>query len=259
MDGDGRKVALAQQSVELVGTAHALDEDDDLVELERVEQVVQLAILLVLLEPHKVLLEAVKGQFGLVVDIDLKRVLHELLADRTDVLGEGGTEHHDLLAVRRRTEDVLDVAAHVHRLEQLVTLVQDKVLDAAGAQVLVADERVQTARRGDDDVRASRLLLEDIDVGLDGRAAVEGRGPDVWQVLAEPRVLVADLEGELARVTENDDGDLAINRLLELLQSGEDEDSGLAQTGLGLTKDVHTEDGLRDADLLDCNEPKRYV
>ena len=40
-------------------------------------------------------------------------VLHELLADGPDVLGQGGREHHDLLLVRGGPEDLLDVAAHV--------------------------------------------------------------------------------------------------------------------------------------------------
>ena len=40
-------------------------------------------------------------------------ILHELLADGSDVLAEGGAEHHDLLLVRRRTEDLLHVASHV--------------------------------------------------------------------------------------------------------------------------------------------------
>lgn len=40
-------------------------------------------------------------------------ILHELLADGPDVLAEGGAEHHDLLLVRRRTEDLLHVASHV--------------------------------------------------------------------------------------------------------------------------------------------------
>ena len=40
-------------------------------------------------------------------------ILHELLADGPDVLAECGAEHHDLLLVRRRTEDLLHVASHV--------------------------------------------------------------------------------------------------------------------------------------------------
>ena len=42
-------------------------------------------------------------------------VLHELLADWSDVLGEGGAEHHHLLLVRSQAEDVLHVSTHVCR------------------------------------------------------------------------------------------------------------------------------------------------
>ncbi len=40
-------------------------------------------------------------------------ILHELLADGTDVLGEGGGEHHHLLLVGRVPEDLLHVAPHI--------------------------------------------------------------------------------------------------------------------------------------------------
>ena len=38
---------------------------------------------------------------------------HELLADRADVLGEGGRKHHHLLVVWRHFEDGLNVSPHV--------------------------------------------------------------------------------------------------------------------------------------------------
>ena len=40
-------------------------------------------------------------------------VRHELFARRTDVLGEGGAEHHHLLVVGCDTEDLLDIPSHV--------------------------------------------------------------------------------------------------------------------------------------------------
>ena len=74
VDGHRGEVALLQQLVELDGALHALDEDDHLVELERVEQLVELAVLLVLGELDVVLLQAVQRQLR-VVDVDLHRVL----------------------------------------------------------------------------------------------------------------------------------------------------------------------------------------
>lgn len=40
-------------------------------------------------------------------------ILHELFADRTYLLGQRGTEHHDLLAVRCASEYFLYVPAHI--------------------------------------------------------------------------------------------------------------------------------------------------
>ena len=42
-------------------------------------------------------------------------ILHELLADGADVLGQSGGEHHHLFLVRGQTEDVLHVSTHVCR------------------------------------------------------------------------------------------------------------------------------------------------
>ena len=45
-----------------------------LVELQNVEQLEEFAVLLVVLQLDVVLLEAVKGQLGLIVDVDLHRL-----------------------------------------------------------------------------------------------------------------------------------------------------------------------------------------
>ena len=50
----------------------------NLVELQNVEQFKQLPVFLGVLELHVMLLEAVQGQLGLVVNVNLHRVLHEL-------------------------------------------------------------------------------------------------------------------------------------------------------------------------------------
>lgn len=72
VNSDRGEVALSQQTVELVGTVDRLDKDADLVEFELVEQVVELAVLGVLGELDKVLLETVQGELGLVIDVDFK-------------------------------------------------------------------------------------------------------------------------------------------------------------------------------------------
>ena len=103
MDADRREVALLKELVELGGSSDRLDEDADLervgekredsqspfstvldferrkratnlVELQGIEEVVQLPVLLFLLELDVVLLESVKGELGLVVDVNLERL-----------------------------------------------------------------------------------------------------------------------------------------------------------------------------------------
>lgn len=114
MDSNGREVALAQKLVEFGGSECALDEDDDLVELEFIEQFIEFAVLLLLVEFDVVLLKAVEGKLGLIINVDFERVLHKLLADRADLLGECCAEHHNLLLCRSGAEDLLNVAAHVY-------------------------------------------------------------------------------------------------------------------------------------------------
>ncbi len=178
-------------------------------------------------------------------------VLHELLASGANLLGEGSREHHDLLVVRGGAEDVLNIPAHVDLLEDLVTLVNDKVLDTRNLERLVTNKGVHTARSTDNDVRALGLVLEHGLVLGDGCTTVDDTGADIGHVLGKTGVLVADLVGELTSVAEDDDGNLAVDGL-DLLKGSKDEDGSLTHTGLGLTHDVHAEDRLGDTFLLDC-------
>ena len=71
VDANRREIALGEELVELLRTRNGSHEDDNLVEVERIKQVVQLAVLLCLLELDIVLLETVKRQLALVVHINL--------------------------------------------------------------------------------------------------------------------------------------------------------------------------------------------
>lgn len=107
------EVAVAEELIQS-GCAHgALDENDDLVELQAVEKLVELAVLLLLTQFDVVLLKTVEGELRLVVNVDFEWVAHELLADRANFLRQGGAEHHDLLLGGSSAEDLLDVAAHI--------------------------------------------------------------------------------------------------------------------------------------------------
>ena len=78
----------------------------------------------------------------------------ELLGKSASLLGESGCEHHDLLLTRSGKEDLLNLGAHVwcplaivrvrlsclrrrtNGLENLVALIDDKVLDRVNLQCL---------------------------------------------------------------------------------------------------------------------------
>lgn len=44
-------------------------------------------------------------------------ILHKFLADRADLFGQCGTEHHDLLLVWRHAENFLDISSHIWKLK----------------------------------------------------------------------------------------------------------------------------------------------
>lgn len=125
--------------------------------------------------------------------------------------------------------------------------------------MLVADEGVKTSGSGHDDVRVRLLVVQQSDVVLDGRSTVKDGGLHVGHVLAEARILILDLESQLASMTHDEDRSLTRHGL-DLLQSSQNEDRSLSETGLGLAEHIGSEDGLRNADLLDCsNNEVRYA
>ena len=155
--------------------------------------------------------------------------------------------------VRRGTEDILHISAHVDLLKNLVALVNDKVLDAGHLETLVAHERVHTTGCSDEDVRALGLVLEHGLVFGDGSATVDDAGANVGHVFGETGVLVADLVGKLSGVAQHKHRDFAVDGL-DLLEGGKHENGRLTHTGLGLADNVHAEDGLWDTFLLDCGD-----
>lgn len=86
------------------------------------------------------------------------------------------------------------------------------MLDLGRVQLLVPNQGGQTTWGSNNDMRASLLLGELLDIGRDGCSTVEDFGPDVGHELGESSELILDLVGELSCVTENDDGNFSINR-----------------------------------------------
>lgn len=136
-------------------------------------------------------------------------------------------------------------------VEHLVALVKNELTDAAEFELLVADEGVETAGSGDDDMWVV-LAVEKLDVLLDGSTTIEDTSLDIRHILSETLVLGADLVSQLASVAHDKDGGLALD-WLDLLQAGQDEDGCLTKTRLGLADNIGSENGLRNANALNCN------
>lgn len=101
-------------------------------------------------------------------------------------------------------------------------------------------------------MRVSFLARQDFDVFLDGDASVEDGSSDVGHERAESVIFGSDLVGELTRVAHDKDGALAIDGI-ELLKGGEDKDCRLSHSRLCLAENIGSENGLRDANLLNWN------
>lgn len=134
-------------------------------------------------------------------------------------------------------------------LENLVALINDEVLALTELDGSLLDQDLEAARGGDEDVRDRSLKL--LPILLDRDTTIKNFGLDGRHVLLEALELLANLEGELAGVAEDE----GLNRLVvllrvELLESRQDEDSRLTHTGLGLAENVRSEVRTRDALVL---------
>ena len=86
-------------------SVNALNEDNNLVEVQRIKQINKFLDLFLFLDLDEILLKTVKSEFALVIDEDLEGVDHELATDVLNFLGHGSREHHHLLLGRSSLED----------------------------------------------------------------------------------------------------------------------------------------------------------
>merc|ERR1719273_1574075 len=221
---------------------------EELVEFQNIEQLEQFPVFLRVLQLDVMLLETVQGQLRLIVNVNLHGVLHELLADRPDVLAEGGGEHHHLLLVGSRPEDLLHVPPHVQLLQHLVTLVQHEMLQVLQWELLALDEGQNPAGSSNNNMRT--VALENLLVLRDRHPSEKHSNLDVGQKLGESLVLLTDLEGQLSGVTHHQHRNLSIHGL-NLLESSQNKYSSFSHARLGLAQNVHTQDSLGDALVLD--------
>lgn len=80
VDAHGWEVALLEEAIQFDRAADLANEDNNLVEVERVQKVAKFAVLLVLLEFNVVLDQTVEGELGITIDEDfewLSRKSHE--------------------------------------------------------------------------------------------------------------------------------------------------------------------------------------
>ena len=132
-------------------------------------------------------------------------------------------------------------------LEHFVALVENEVFQFVQLNVFSLDQIQHSARTTHHD--GWRLVAEQFDVGLFGNAAEDDFGGDVLEVLEEPVELLLDLEGQFSVVRQHHGRDW-VRVLVQLVEQREDEDGGLAHSGLGLAQDVDAHFGLGDALLL---------
>mmetsp|Transcript_38923 Transcript_38923/g.86582 ORF Transcript_38923/g.86582 Transcript_38923/m.86582 type:complete len:221 (-) Transcript_38923:243-905(-) len=199
------------------------------------------------MEHHVVLHQAMQCELGFIIHIDLLGVGHKLLADCPHVLGQSSGEHHDLLVVGCELEDLLDVRAHVKLLKHLVTLIQHKVADSVQLQRSLLGELLDPSGGANDDVGG--LLLQLLLLLLHRESTEEVANLHTTQASAETLKLVADLVCKLACVAKNDSL-YFVGLGVKLLEDRKNEHSGLAHTRLRLAKDIHTQNGVRDALVL---------
>jgi hypothetical protein len=114
-------------------------------------------------------------------------------------------------------------------LQHLVALIKNEDTNASKSKCLVPNQSLKSTGSTDNDMGAGIFVLDSFNVLVDGSTAIEDASLDVGHVFTKSVVLIANLVGQLTSVTHDDNRGLAINGL-NLLQSGQDEDSGLSET-----------------------------
>ena len=134
--------------------------------------------------------------------------------------------------------------------EHFIALVENKMFHVFRVEDLIPCKGVQSTGCGNNDMWAFALVPQIFSIFGYRGAAIESADADIRHVLGKASVFVLDLESKFPRMTQDQNRNLAIDRL-ELLQSSEDEHGGLSVAGFRLAKHVHAQNGLWDAFLLD--------
>ncbi len=198
MQRDGRKALLLQ----VIGQAVAFDlragEDDGLIDGAVAQPVVQqLALVLGVVGPVQRLLD-VGVLFLRGVDLHPLHagaaVVHDAHGQLLDARGEGGAEHHGLLARSRQVVDLGQVIGKA-QIQHAVGLVHDQELHLVQLDLLRALQVQQAAGRGHDQVG----VLQTGDLHLVGHAAHHVGDAQALAVLDQLDGVVRHLLRQLAR------------------------------------------------------------
>ena len=194
----------------------------------------------------------VLGRRGVVagaLDLVPGRVLEVAADQRVDLAVQRGREQQPLGVGVGLVEQLLDDREEA-QVGHEVGLVQHRDDDLGEGGLALADQVLQPARRGDDDVDAAAQLL---DLAVHGRAAVDGGQLDADR-LAERGQVVVHLLGQLTGRHE----DQAARGAAALLDLGADageqrqaEGQGLARAGGGLAEHVAAGEGVGQGGGLD--------
>ena len=136
-------------------------------------------------------------------------ILHELLANWSNLLAQGSAEHHNLFIVWGHLEDFLDIGSHVDLLQHLVALVEHKVLDMLQVESASSGQCQDTSRSTDNNVRA--ILFDRLLVLLDANATKENSNLYSRHVFTKALVFLTDLKGQLSGVAHDQDGHLTVD------------------------------------------------
>lgn len=143
-------------------------------------------------------------------------------------------------------------------IQHLITLIQDEDLAISEAKILVSDKGIQSTWSGHNDVRVCLFVLQDFGILLNGSSTIKDCCLHIGHIFAEAGVLILNLVCKLTGMAHDEDRGLTSDRL-DLLESGENKDGSLTETRFGLAKDIGSEDGLRNANLLDCRVNRAEV
>jgi len=169
----------------------------------------------------------------LLADGDLHRLIHVIGGDGGHFPRHGGGKEQGVFLGRGGGQDRVQFFLETH-VEHLVGLVQNHSPDGGEIDAVAAEQVVQAAGGGDDDLAA---LAQGPDLRLDGGAAINGGDLDLRQMAGQGHQVAGYLHAEFPGGAENQGLGAALGRVGQL-HHGNPEGGGLAGAGLGETDQV---------------------